>query len=339
LWLNLYYPAFGAYLRAKLRSMSLLLWIGVFVISLVVLITAARYFTRSAEIIGLTLGMSSFATGVIIVALGTSLPELISALIAVRKGASEIVAGNIIGSSISNLFLVMSLTTIFSPKPVKLGDQYIFIDLHFLVGAAFLLAIMMWDGVITLIEGLLLLAAYVTYVFYLLNEGDTSRNMVTDQKVEQVRHREKVRVKDLGIIILSAIFIFVGANYTITSLEIIAESFGISKAIISVTLLSLGTTLPEAVVSVSAAREGKADIAVGNVLGSCVFNALGVPGLAVLIGNIAIPPEIAALPLPVYLIGVVLFYLITQDKRISKWEGILFLLFYILFILKVTALA
>lgn len=319
--------------------MNLLLWIGVFVVSLAVLITAARFFTRSAEIVGLTLGMSSFATGVIIVAVGTSLPELISSVIAVGKGAPEIVAGNIIGSSISNLFMVMSMSIIFSPRTVKLGDQYIFIDLHFLVGSAFLLALVAWDGAIALVEGIILLAGYLTYTLYLLSEGEASQELVTDEKVRAAMHREKVRPKEIGIIAVCAVFIFLGANYTIASLEVIAEHFSISKAIISVTLLSLGTTLPELVVSVSAARQGKADIAVGNVLGSCVFNALAVPGIASLVGPIVVPEEIKALPLPVYLVGTVLFYLITQDKRISRWEGILFFLFYVLFIVKVTGFA
>jgi cation:H+ antiporter len=122
-------------------------------------------------------------------------------------------------------------------------------------------------------------------------------------------------------------------------LEVIAGALGISKAIISVTLLSLGTTLPEAVVSVAASRQGKADIAIGNILGSCIFNAFSVTGIASLISPIQVPRDLISLSLPVYLVGVVMFYLITQDKRISRWEGMLFLLFYILFVAKIAGIA
>ncbi len=317
--------------------MSILTWFGIFVASLCVLILAARFFTRSAESIGLALGMSSFATGVIIVAIGTSLPELISSVIAVTKGSSEIVSGNVIGSSISNLFFVLALTAISAPGSIRLGEQYIFIDLHFLIGSAFLLALTAWDGQVSRLEGLLLLAGYLIYTVHLLKEGKPASDP-GDPSAEKAQ-RSPVQGKDLLIVGVSAVFIFLGANYTITSLEVIAGSLGISKSVISVTLLSLGTTLPESVVSITAARQGKADIAVGNILGSCIFNAMAVTSIASLIDPVSFPDELKTLPLPLYLIGVVFFYLLTQDKKISPWEGLLFLLFYIFFILKMGGMA
>jgi cation:H+ antiporter len=317
--------------------MSILTWFGIFVASLCVLILAARFFTRSAESIGVALGMSSFATGVIIVAIGTSLPELISSVIAVSKGSSEIVSGNVIGSSISNLFFVLALTAILAPASIRLGEQYIFIDLHFLIGSAFLLALTAWDGQVSRLEALLLLAGYLIYTVHLLKEGKPASDP-GDPSTEKAR-RSPVQGKDLLIVGVSAVFIFLGANYTITSLEVIAGSLGISKSVISVTLLSLGTTLPESVVSITAARQGKADIAVGNILGSCIFNAMAVTGIASLIDPVSFPEELKTLPLPLYLIGVVFFYLLTQDKKISPWEGLLFLLFYIFFILKMGGMA
>jgi cation:H+ antiporter len=249
------------------------------------------------------------------------------------------VAGNIIGSSISNLFLVLGLTTVFSPRSVRLGDEYIFIDLHFLVGSAFLLVIMMWDGLVRPMEGAILLAGYVIYVIYLLQEGNTEKDLVLQEEIPPSVARKIIKWRDILIILVSSLFIFVGANYTIMSLEKVAGSLGISKAIISVTLLSLGTTLPEAVVSIAASRQGKADIAIGNILGSCIFNAFSVTGIASLLSPIHVTQDLIALSLPVYLVGVVMFYLITQDKRISRWEGMLFLLFYILFMAKIAGIA
>ncbi len=316
----------------------MLLWSALFGISLVVLIMAARFFTRSAERVGLALGMSPFVIGVIIVSIGTSLPELISSIIATYQGTSEIVSGNVIGSSISNLLFVMGLTSVFAPRSIRLGDQYIFIDLHFLIGSAILLTLIMWDGVISLGEGLLLFAGYIVYTVYLLQEGKTEKNLLLDKETPAETQKEKVQPKDVILILISSVFIFLGANYTIQSLQAIAEALAISKAVISVTVLSLGTTLPEAVVSITASRQGKADIAVGNVLGSCIFNAMAIPGIASLISPIMVPVELTQFPLPVYSIGAVLFYLITQDKRISRWEGALFLLFYMLFVTKMAKL-
>jgi cation:H+ antiporter len=107
------------------------------------------------KVVGLALGLSPFAVGVVIVSVGTSLPELIASIVAVSKEVSEVVSGNVIGASISNLFFVLALSAIFARKRIELGDQYILIDLNYLLGATFLLALMMLDGKITFIEGCL----------------------------------------------------------------------------------------------------------------------------------------------------------------------------------------
>jgi cation:H+ antiporter len=130
----------------------------------------------------------------------------------------------------------------------------------------------------------------------------------------------------------------VGARYTISALETLARLAGVAPDLIALTLLSVGTTLPELVVSASAARAGKADVAVGNVLGSCVFNTLAVMGTASLVRPLVATPDMLGLPLPVFCAAALLFYLLTLDKRVSRWEGLLFLLVYGLFILEVARL-
>jgi cation:H+ antiporter len=124
----------------------------------------------------------------------------------------------------------------------------------------------------------------------------------------------------------------------VSSLESLALQLGVAPAIIALTVLSLGTTLPELVVSATAARAGKADVAVGNILGSCVFNALAVAGTAALVGPVLAPEDMLSLPLPVFGASALLFYLLTLDKRVSRWEGMLFLLLYGLFIMEVARL-
>lgn len=317
---------------------ELLLWGLIFAVSLATLITASRFFTNAAEVVGLALGMSPFAVGVIIVSVGTSLPELIAAVVAISKGSSEIVSGNVIGASVSNLFFVLALSALFAKQRIELGDQYILIDLNYLLGAAFLLSLMMIDGVITLSEGALGLGAYVAYTFYLLRESNTEQDILLNESVKEAGAKGKVRPQDVGILVASGVFIYLGANYTIEALEHIAEALEISKAIVSVTVLSIGTTLPEAVISATAARQGKGEIAVGNILGSCIFNSLAITGIGTFVGAITVPPEVLRLPLPVYGVGALLFYLLTLDKRISRWEGLLFLVIYALFILKVAGL-
>lgn len=317
---------------------ELFLWGFIFVLSLSTLITASRFFTNAAEVVGLALGMSPFAVGVVIVSVGTSLPELVSAVVAISKEASEIVSGNVIGASVSNLYFVLALSALFSKRRIDLGDQYILIDLNYLLGAAFLLSLMMIDGKITLSEGVLGLCAYIAYMFYLLRESNTEQDILLSESVKTVSNKGKVRPQDLGILVASGVFIYFGANYTIEALEHIAEALQISKAIVSVTVLSFGTTLPEAVISATASHQGKGEIAVGNILGSCIFNSLAITGIGSLVGTIIVPAEVLRLPLPVYGVGTLLFYLLTLDKKVSRWEGLLFLVIYVLFILKVAGL-
>jgi cation:H+ antiporter len=148
----------------------------VFAAALAALLAAARFFTGAAERLGLALGMSPFIVGVFIVAIGTSLPELVASVLSVLAGTSEIVAGNVLGANAANLLLVLGAVSVAVPAGrILLGEQYLFIDLHFLLGATLALGTAMADGRVTPVEGWLLLAGYVVYVAYLLPRGAPRR--------------------------------------------------------------------------------------------------------------------------------------------------------------------
>jgi cation:H+ antiporter len=310
----------------------------VFATSLAVLLVAARYFTLNAERIGLALGMSPFSVGVLIVAAGTSLPEMVSSIVAVNRGTSEIVVGNVLGANLSNLLLVMGVVAVAAPRQVRLGEHYILIDLHFLLGAAFMLALALKDGAISRPEGAFLVTGYVVYVLYLLKEGRTDTDLTVGVDAARRSPARRLPMVPLAVLAASGAFIYFGARYTISSLESIAGRLGTAPSVIAVTVLSLGTTLPELVVSATAARKGNADMAVGNVLGSCVFNSLAVAGVASLVGRVNATEDLLGLPLPAFAFGALLFYLLTLDKRISRWEGIVFLLSYGLFFMEIARL-
>jgi cation:H+ antiporter len=283
---------------------AMLLLFLAFVGSLALLLVSARLFTRAAERIGLALGLSSFMVGVIIVGVGTSLPELITGLFSVSQGVSQIVSGNVLGANVSNLLLILGVSIVFSIlRPVYLGEAYIAIDLHFLVGSAFVLGVVMFDGVVGRVEGLFLLAAHGVYVAYLLKEGSSGQSDGT---------RPPVAPRDLLVVAMSAVGIYFGAEWTVGSLQGLAGGLGVPTAIVAVTVLALGTTLPELVVSITAARQGKASLAVGNILGSCVFNALVVVGAGAVYGTVRVPPELTGFALP-FVVGASLLFLgVTQ---------------------------
>ena len=302
----------------------------IFIVALTVLLVAAQFFTRAAEQIGGWLKLSPFVIGVFIVGIGTSLPELISGIISTGKGLSEIVPGNIIGASISNILLITGLAVVLNKKSISLNSTYIYIDLHFLLGSFFFFYLVAYDGVIRWTEAISGILIFLVYSFYLIRGGE--KKTETESKSVQTAFP----VKALLLLIGSAVGIYFGADYTIFSLEKIALGFNVPASIVALTLLSLGTTLPELAVNISAIRQGKAEMAIGNILGSCIFNTLVIPGAASLISDVKVPHELTAFSLPVFAACGLLFYLLTQDKKISIWEGMMFICLYGLFILKIS---
>ncbi len=298
--------------------------------ALAALIGAAKFFTGAAERVGLAFGLSPFAVGVFIVALGTSLPELVASILAVHREQSEVVAGNVLGANTANLLFILGVVSAGSRKGIQLGEQYIAIDLNFMVGATAVLALVMFDGHVGALEGLALLAGYLAYMGYVLSEGRSASAEADFDAAVATEQRRRSLTRDWLTLAGSGLAIFLSANLVLDALVILADRIGISPAIASLTILSLGTTLPELAVGVAAARAGRAEMAVGNILGSCIFNTFGVLGAASLVGPVIVPPDLLRLPLPACVAAGVLFYLITQDKRVSRWEGLLLALLYLL---------
>jgi cation:H+ antiporter len=299
----------------------------VFIGALAVLIAAARFFTSSAESLGKWLSLPSFVIGIFIVGIGTSLPELISGILAVKQGVSEIVPGNIIGANISNLLLVTGFSVALGRKPISLGSTYIYIDLHFLIGSFFMFYMIAYDGAIRNSEAIMGIFIFIVYSIYLIKSGAQPRDSSTAT-------RNPFPLKAVLVLIVAAVGIYFGAEYTIQSVQAIARGLNIPESIIALTVLSLGTTLPELAVTITAIKQGKAEMAVGNVLGSCIFNTLVIPAITSMISIITVPKELLSFSLPVMAGTGLLFYLLTQDKRISVWEGLMFVMIYVLFIIK-----
>ncbi|MCW5908746.1 MAG: sodium:calcium antiporter [Chitinophagales bacterium] len=299
-----------------------------FVPALAVLLFSARLFTRSAVLLGAWMRLPEFVIGIFIVGIGTSLPELISGVLAVLKGSSEIIPGNVIGANIANLLMVTGFAVAINRKPITLGSSYINIDLHFMLGGFFVLFLIAHDGQITFSEGFFGLVIFVLYSVFLIRGGEENPKASTDVSVTSFPK------KAVALLLGAAVGIYFGAEYTVRSIGAIAVALQIPPAIIALTVLSLGTTLPELVVNISAIRDGKAEMAIGNILGSCVFNTLVIPGVTSAVGVITVPVALVSFSLPVMGAAGIFFYLITQDKKISVWEGLMFVFIYLLFLMK-----
>jgi cation:H+ antiporter len=317
-------------------DLILFMWIGIFIVSLGVLIKSSDYFTESAEKIGIHFGIPAFIVGVTIVAFGTSLPELVSSLIAVFAGSSEIVAANVIGSNIANILLVLGIAAIIAKK-FTISHEIESVDLPLLIGSAFLLVMMCLDGKFTFGEGIIMLLGIILYIMYAISSHKESEEK-DDKHIKEIK-KEKLGFSTWAILVASVFFIFVGAKYTIDSVIIISDMLNIGKDIIAVIAVALGTSLPELMVTVSAARRGNAEMAVGNVLGSNIFNSFMVMGIPALFapwfvaeGYLKVSTELISFALPIMIIATMLYVFMTRDKKITQWEGWTLLLVYVFFV-------
>lgn len=311
------------------------LWIVVFVVSLLALVKSADWFTEGAEELGVFLGVPSFVVGVTVVAIGTSLPELVSSIFAVAEGSPEIVVGNAVGSNVTNIFLVLGLAAVLGGR-LFVRREIVKIDLPMLASSAALLGLTALDGTISRVDGLLLLAGAVIYGVYGVRishpspatQAEIEASVTQDIKLERDRLRPLVLLKLIGGVVI----LYFAAEYTIKSVIELSTLLNIGSDVIAISAVALGTSLPELVVSVVAARRGKLEIAIGNVLGSNVFNAFAVVGIPALIAPLPVTHTVLTIGLPFMGVVTVLYFFMAQDREITRWEGMPLLLFYVLFL-------
>ena len=306
--------------------MNVFIWSAIFIGSLGVLVKASDYFTKASEKIGKFIGIPSFITGVTIVAIGTSLPELVSSIIAVLKNSSEIVIGNVLGSNITNIFLILGLAGIVGRK-IKISFELIHVDLPFLAGSAFFILVTLLDGKFSFLEALLSVVAISIYLFYTIST-------VKKKEKNSQSKKEKINLSTFLILLVSGFFVYLGAKYTIESVIKLSEILNIAKEVIVASFVALGTSLPELTVSLVAAKKGNSEIAVGNILGSNIFNSFGVMGISGIVGTLLTTKIVLNFLLPISTLATLLYFFITQDKEITKWEGMLLLIFYIFYFVR-----
>lgn len=294
---------------------SLLLWAFIFAVSLAVLVKASDVFTGAAEGLGLSLGVPPFVIGATVVAVGTSLPELVSSVVAVSDGAPEIVAGNVIGSNITNALLIMGLAGLLS-RGVQIRHPTLSRDLAVLGLTAGLLFWACWDGEFGSLDRWVFGGALLLHlVFTLRQHSGPGPDDAADLPAAAGVGGYLLRILGAGV------FVYIGAVYTVEGATRLAAGMGVGPEIVAVTVVAVGTSLPELVVTVRAAQQGKADIALGNVLGSNVFNILYVMTIPSLWAPLPVAPAIVGFSLPVMMLATGVLIGVCLDRRISRWEG------------------
>lgn len=297
--------------------MDLLLQVGIFVVSIAALLWASDRFVEAAERIGLSLGISPFIIGVTIVAFGTSLPELATSIVSVLDGTPEIVIGNVVGSNITNIALVLGLTAVVV-KNIDLEYNLWHIDIPFLWGSAFLLYFAVSDGKLSIFEALLFLGGIAIFLAYSLK----------GQERPDKEDRPSASWKDYLLLLVGGAIVSLSATGVIQSITQISAMLNIAPEVIALSAVAIGTSLPEVAVSLAAARKGKASIAVGNALGSNIFNTFIVMAIPRFFGQLTIPENIIDIFLPLMIAMTILLGVMSNNRKITRWEGFVLLLFY-----------
>jgi len=304
-----------------------------FILGFVFLIKGAGYLVDGSSSIAKRFGISNLVIGLTIVSFGTSAPELLVNIVASFKGASDIGIGNILGSNIANIFLILGVAALIYPLKIKKATTWRGIPLNFL--AAIVLFLMANDvlidkapeSILTRIDGLILMLFFVIFIYYAVGLARTEKN-------NGQNYKKKSMPTALLMITVGVVGLALGGQWVVDGAMVIARNFGLSEALIGLTIVAVGTSLPELATSAVAAYKRNTDIAIGNIVGSNIFNIFWVLGLSATIRPLPFSQMINT-DILVFVFATILLFLFSftgGKRRIERWEGGLFVVAYIVYI-------
>jgi len=315
-------------------SLTILL---IFVLGLIFLVVGASALVRGASQLAENFGMSPLIIGLTVVALGTSTPEIAVSVSSGISGAAGIAIGNVIGSNIFNILFILGLSAIITPMMV--AQQLIRLDVPVLIGTSILTWLLCLNGQLGSIDAVILLIILVTYTVFLIFFSKRESTTVKAEYEDEFGHKGSQPghwLVNSGFFIVGLILLVFGANWFVRGAQSIARFAGVSESIIGLTIVAAGTSLPEAATSIMAALRGERDIAVGNVIGSSIFNLLAVLGIAGVVApkGLQIPNGMLQLDFPFFIaVAIACFPIFFTGSRINRWEGFLFLVYYLAYLL------
>ena len=304
--------------------MELLIQALFLVIGFVLLVKGADWFVEGAASIADKFGIPQIVIGLTIVAMGTSAPEAAVSISAAFKGSAEITIGNIVGSNILNILIILGLTSVI--RSVFVQRTTIFYEIPMVIGVTILLAVMgLQNHVVSRLEGVILMGCMVIYMMYLLRLA--KRGVVENEELEE--YAEKAPMGKLVFLVIIGMGAIVwGSDIAVDAATAIARIFGMSERFIGLTIVALGTSLPELVTSVTAALKGNSDIAVGNIVGSNLFNIMFVVGITAIIMPVVYDPAFFVDSIVCVGAAVLLWACVFRKQILNRIHGILMLACY-----------
>lgn len=295
-----------------------------FFAGLLLLYYGAEYLVSASARLALVLGIRPLVIGMTVVAFATSMPEMMVSLLAALRGSADIATGNIIGSNIANIGLILGTAALMSPMAV--GRQTLRMEIPFMIGASVLLYVFALDGRLGFLDGLILFLLLLVFLVWCVK---TSR--IPD--VQADKDLSGSRRKDLFFIAVGIVGLGVGAELMVRSAVTIARGFGVSELIIGLSVVALGTSLPELAASVFSAWRGEMDLSIGNVIGSNIFNILFVLGICPMVTPFIVAPSVLRVEFPVMLLfSAALLALAAHRRFLGRGKGGILLAGYFVFI-------
>ena len=307
----------------------------ILIAGLVLLVAGAEVLVKGASRIAFMFGLSPLVIGLTIVAYGTSSPELMVSIQSSLAGQPDIALGNVVGSNIFNVLLILGVSALITPLVV--AQQLIRLDVPILIGISCLTLMFGLDGKISRVDGTIFLIGIILYTTFLLIQSRKERNPEVTEEYEReyggstARSPQQIAI-NIGFVVLGLALLVLGSKFLVDSSIAIARSFGVSELVIGLTLVAAGTSLPELATSVVASIRGERDIAVGNVIGSNIFNILAVLGGSSLFSADGLTVSASALrfDIPVMIaVAVICLPVFITGQLIARWEGLLFLSYYV----------
>jgi cation:H+ antiporter len=302
---------------------------GLFAVGLVLLVFGADLLVRGSSRLAAAYGISPLVIGLTVVAYGTSAPELAVSIRSALAGQADIALGNVVGSNIFNVLFILGGAALITPLLVQ--AQLIRIDVPLMIAACGGLYLMSLDGRITRLDGLGLVAGALAYTAFAVVQSRREPAAIQDEYRKEYGERRAPQRTNLALIVGGLLLLVLGARWLVSAAVVFAQALGVSELVIGLTIVAAGTSLPEVAASFVAAARGERDIAVGNVVGSSLFNILWVLGLAAVIApsGIAVSAPALRFDIPVMVVvALACLPIFLTGHCIARWEGALFLAYY-----------
>jgi cation:H+ antiporter len=302
-------------------------WVAI-VLGVVALWGGGELLVDGARRLSLRWGLSPLVVGLTVVSLGTSAPELAASLAAALRGSAEVAFGNVVGSNSANLGLILGAGALLTPLVIR--ARFLVREVPFLLGSSLLLVVVVWDGTVGRADAALLLGLLVVFLVVLLRDGSGERPTVVREFRRGIgRHRDGL-LRDAGSVVGGIAVLVVGAGWLVAGAVDLAGRAGISERVIGLTLVAFGTSLPELASTLVAARRREADILIGNLVGSNVFNVLFILGVTGLLQPLVIDRSAATIDLAVMIgISLLVGLLLGRAYRLQRAEGALLVTVYL----------